>query len=272
MYPDPTHTLSGQLVWIVDVFMKTLAAEGCKRRIGLFSIAIWSRVKRFERRFSALYAQWKAGTLPLRSSASSAVKSLDRGERREAQSEGEAGFDPGAHDAASWERAKQRPMSVLPRTFAWLPRMLPLSGGTLLGGVESLLVNFPEMKAFAAEVPQVGRLLRPICKMAGLKVPDYLALPKRKRVRKKAPSLLSEADEEELRRITARFPDSPAGRSAKRVWRRTFEGKPSDLTKLSAEAFGLCLHPPRDDNCPPAKIGYGGSWPRLPKDYEPPKD
>ena len=64
MFPDPTLTLADQILWIVAVFMKTMAAEGCKRRIGLFSVAIWSRVKRFERRFLALYAEWKAGTLP----------------------------------------------------------------------------------------------------------------------------------------------------------------------------------------------------------------
>ena len=64
MFPDPTLTLADQILGIVAVFMKTMAAEGCKRRIGLFSVAIWSRVKRFERRFLALYAEWKAGTLP----------------------------------------------------------------------------------------------------------------------------------------------------------------------------------------------------------------
>ena len=116
--------------------------------------------------------------------------------------------------------------------------MLPSSAATLAGGVDSLLRNFPEMQAFAAEVPQVGRMLRPICKMAGMKPPDYLALPKRKRVRKKQASRLSEADEEELRRITARFADTPAGRRAKRVWRRMFEGKPVDLTKLPAVVLG----------------------------------
>ncbi len=139
--------------------------------------------------------------------------------------------------------------------------------------MESLLLNFPEMQAFAAEAPQVGRLLRPICKMAGMQLPDYLALPKRKRVRKKkeAPRL-SEADEAELRRITARFPDTPPARAAKRVWRRMFEGKPVDLTKLSATALGYVMHPPRDDNCPPPEIGYGGRRPRLPKDYVPPQD
>ena len=69
------------------------------------------------------------------------------------------------------------------------------------------------MKAFVAEVPQAGRMLRPICKMAGLKPPDWLALPKRAVRKKKEPPRLSEADEAELRRITAWFPDSPAGRT-----------------------------------------------------------
>jgi hypothetical protein len=64
MLPDPTLTLADQMFWIVDVFVKTMAPEACKRRIGLLSIALWSRVKGFERRFLALYAQWKAGTLP----------------------------------------------------------------------------------------------------------------------------------------------------------------------------------------------------------------
>ena len=231
MYPDPTLTLAGQLFWIVDVFMKTLAAEGCKRRIGLFSLAIWSRVKVFERRFSALYAMWKAGTLPKPQARAAATPhpnpppqgGREPGAKSAGGASAGAAFDPAACDAASMERARTRPASVLPRAFAWLPRMLPLSGGALLGGVESLLLNFPEMKEFAAACPQVGRMLRPVCKMAGMRPPEWLALPKRKRVRKKDNSRqLSEADEEELRRITARFPDSPAGRSAKRVWRRMF--------------------------------------------------
>jgi hypothetical protein len=252
---DPTLTLADQLIWIVDLCLKTLAPEACKRRIGWLSGAIWNRVRRFEREFCALYAMWKAGTLPpLRSSESSAVKRLDRGERREAPREGTGAVK-------------------LPRGFAWMHKILPMSAGTLLGGVESLLLERAEMKAFVAEVPQAGRMLRPICTMVGMKPPEWLALPKRRRVRKKAPSLLSEKDEAELRRITALFPDIPAGRAAKRVWRRMFEGKPVDLTKLSAVALGLVLHAPRDGNCPPPEIGYGGrSFPRLPKDYVPPKD
>jgi hypothetical protein len=146
--------------------------------------------------------------------------------------------------------------------------MLPGGAGALTGGVDSLLHNFPEMKAFAAECPQVGRLLRPICRMAGIKPPDYLALPKRKRARTGGASLrLPEADEDELRRLTARFPDTPAARSAKRALRRMFAGLPVDVTRLSAVALGYFLHPPRDGNCPPPEIGYGRRRWRPPKDY-----
>jgi hypothetical protein len=49
-------------------------------------------------------------------------------------------------------------------------------------------------------------------------------------------------------------------------------GKPIDLKKFKPEAYGWYVHPPRDGNCPPPKIGYGGRLRPLPKDYKPPKD
>ena len=51
--------------------------------MGLFQIAILTRVKRFERRFCALYSLWKTGRLPqapLRPSASFAVERVNCGE------------------------------------------------------------------------------------------------------------------------------------------------------------------------------------------------
>ena len=276
MFTNPGFTLGDQIFWMVDLFCKTMAAEGCKRRIGLFSVAIWSRVKRFERRFLALYAEWKAGTLP----KARGVRAKDTSPRPSPHSgEGACGtggagaavFDPGAHDAASFEWAKQRPASVLPRGFAGLRSLVPMGAGTLASMLGPLLTEHPEMRAFVTEAPQAGRMLRPICEMIGLKPPEWLMLPKRVR-KKKEPPRLSETDEAELRRITAWFPDSPAGRRGKRIWRRMFEGKPVDLTKVSAVVLGLVLHAPRDGNCPPPEIGYGGRWPRLPKDYVRPKD
>ena len=49
-------------------------------------------------------------------------------------------------------------------------------------------------------------------------------------------------------------------------------GKPIDPKKIGAVAFGYTLHWPRDGNCPPPEIGYGGRWRKPPKDYKPPED
>ena len=49
-------------------------------------------------------------------------------------------------------------------------------------------------------------------------------------------------------------------------------GKPIDPRKIGAVAYGYVLHWPRDGNCPPPEVGYGGRWRRPPKDYKPPKD
>ena len=49
-------------------------------------------------------------------------------------------------------------------------------------------------------------------------------------------------------------------------------GKPIDPRKIGSVAYGYVLHWPRDGNCPPPEIGYGGRWRRPPKDYKPPQD
>ncbi len=126
-----------------------------------------------------LYAQWRAGTLPkarvpLGSSASAAVKGWERGE---AQSEEDA--PPPQASPASAGEGEVRPASELPRAVAWLYKLAPMSAGTLASMLGPLVSEHAEMKAFLAEVPQAGRLLRPICSMVGVKPPDWLALPKR---------------------------------------------------------------------------------------------
>ena len=75
-----------------------------------------------------------------------------------------------------------------------------------------------------------------------------------------------------LGRLTARFSDAPLARSAKRALRRMFAGLPVRLERMSAVARGYFVHPPRDDNCPPPEIGYGGRWRPLWNDYVPGKE
>jgi len=65
----------------------------------------------------------------------------------------------------------------------------------------------------------------------------------------------------------------PAKEQAEDAVRRSeASGKPIDVRKFSAEAYGWLVHPPRDGNCPPPKIGYAGRRRRPPKDYVPPQD
>src|SRR6185369_4326053 len=124
---------------------------------------------------------------------------------------------------------------------------------------------------------QIGRVLRPFCHILGLEVPVELRLPKRARVRKKdtpTPALPRLAGEganggchaKRRRRRTPREVAADAIRESERT------GKPIDPKKMGAVAFGYTLHWPRDGNCPPPEIGYGGRRRRPPKDYRPPKD
>jgi len=65
----------------------------------------------------------------------------------------------------------------------------------------------------------------------------------------------------------------PPREQAEDAMRRSMaSGKPIDLKKFRPEAFGWWAHPPRDANCPPPRIGYGGRLRPLPKDYKPPPD
>jgi hypothetical protein len=77
MPTDPALSLTAQLFWAVDCFCKMMAPEACRRRMGALSFAIYTRVKGFERRFSSLYAMWKAGTLPKARSAGAVVSNRE---------------------------------------------------------------------------------------------------------------------------------------------------------------------------------------------------
>jgi hypothetical protein len=261
MFNNPGLTLSDQIFHIVELFLKVMAAEACKRRIGLQSGALWTRMRRLQQRFMALYAQWKAGTLPSpRSSAGPAVeKGCNRGGRGGTQRKE---VEPGVAMSVC-------PASILPRGVAWMRKLLPLSAATLASSLEPLFGGHPEIQGFISEVPQAGRVLRPMCRMVGLKVPEWLALPRRKKDTSPRPSPQS-GEGEVKERSRRRTPREVAKAAIERSLRT---GKPIDPTKIGAVAYGYVLHWPRDGNCPPPEVGYGGrSFPRTPKDYVRPKD
>ena len=154
--------------------------------------------------------------------------------------------------------------------------LAPLTGQQCVG---SLCVAWeePEMAEFYAAAPQLGRILRPLAHMIGAPVPVWLRLPKRVRVRRSAKQRWAEAHHTALRdeRSALIVPNRrlpPREQAEDAIRRSEASGKPIDLKKFEPEAYGWFVHPPRDGNCPPPKIGYAGRRRRPPKDYEPPRD
>src|SRR5215472_14242411 len=167
MYPAITPAWYMQR--ILEMFWVTMPREACHIRFGALSCALWGRVKKLIGRFCALYALWKAGTLPkVRASA----RAVAPPPPRPSPVKGEGELHP-------VDAGRIRPASVLPRGLRWMQGMLPQSAGVLAAHVSVLVESHPEVKVFVAECPQVGRVLRPLCRLAGLTAPDYLRLPKR---------------------------------------------------------------------------------------------
>jgi hypothetical protein len=163
-----------------------------------------------------------------------------------------------------------------PRGRAWVVRQLvPLTGPQCVGTL-CLAWEEPEMAAFYAAAPQVGGILRPLAHMIGAPLPAWLKLPKHARDpelrrRQRATGASRRRDERnEMIIPNRRLP--PPEQVEDAVRRSEAHRKPIDVTRFTAVAYGQFVHPPRDGNCPPLKIGYGGRRRRPPKDYVPPKD
>ncbi|MCX7375441.1 MAG: hypothetical protein NTY94_01735 [Alphaproteobacteria bacterium] len=113
----------------------------------------WNRTGRALRRVAVLYQAWIAGTLQ----------------------------PPRPHARTTREATPQpRPSPLrLPRGFAWLnhraPEIVPAAG------MLDILVQEPELRRFATEVPRAARLLRPLCHALGIGPPPELRLPPRPR-------------------------------------------------------------------------------------------
>jgi hypothetical protein len=119
------------------------ARAGRDRALAALVLVVWGRLGRMAQRFERLVAQWRARTLPL------------------AQEPRAGGARPG----------RERKTSDGPR--------LPDGPGWLVGYVRDVAVygsqlehflSGEECKRFLAEVPQAGRIVRPLLRMLGVGV------------------------------------------------------------------------------------------------------
>ena len=138
---QPALGLSRRLAQIIEGLCGALAARMAKdRNAAPVLFVVWTRLRRLAR-FEKLVADIRAGRGP---AVRDRLESLP-------QLPGLLGSPP----------------PPLPREFGWLLRVAPESVA-YAGQVEYLLAD-PEMKALLAGSPQARRLLRPLCRMLGIR-------------------------------------------------------------------------------------------------------
>jgi hypothetical protein len=240
--------LADRFATMMEELCKALSEEARTRRLaGPLLLLIWRRLRRIRLGFAALAARFAAGT-------------LCRAPTRRADA------PPRPADAPP---RPPPPRDPLPRYVWWLVKLVPGAGGwhTELQN----LMEHPEMTALvAAAAPQARRILGPLCRMMGVKLPPCLQVPRRPRVRKDpSPQPWSASQPKPSRgegEERPSRPSTPREQAEDAVRRSLATGKPIDPRKLSAVAYGYVLHPPRNDSCPPPEIGYARARP-LPRDY-----
>jgi hypothetical protein len=137
---------------LIEGACRVVAAQSAGGRLaGPLIMLIWGRLRRLGARFAGLVARIRAGTLPLVAAA-----------RR---------------PASARPACTPRPPPLLPRCFAWLARLVPEVNP--YGAELYTLLSDPEMAALVCAAPQMGGILRPLCRMLGVKSMPGLLLPRR---------------------------------------------------------------------------------------------
>jgi hypothetical protein len=125
---------------------------------------IWRRLRRMSRRFAAILARFRAGTL--------------------AQAGPQAGTPPEAGSAPRSPAAAPTAGSPRPhepsRRSGWVIHAVSWFVMMRHYELEEMLED-PEMAAQVAGAPQLGSVLRPLCRMLDVKPPAWLRLPRRAR-------------------------------------------------------------------------------------------
>ena len=154
MFASPLPAPADRFASILDGLCRAVAVHAHRNALARpLLVLFYSHLRRMVVRLANLAVRVRNGTLPAR--------------RRPC--------------AASSRPASPRPARVprpprLPRGFAWVPRLVPEANG-YASQLRHLLAE-PEMAALLAAAPQAGRILRPLCRMLGIRpLPGPLAPP-----------------------------------------------------------------------------------------------
>ena len=152
--PLPT-CLADRLGLIIQALCGAIAARMAKHgdAAPLLFLA-WTRLRRLAVRFEKLMADVRSGRVAAAPAAGDRVECL-----------------PQLPGLPAWPSPYR-----VPRGFGWLLRLAPASAA-YAGQVEYLLAD-PEMKALAAGWPQAARMLRPLCRMLGIRPGPEFSAPR----------------------------------------------------------------------------------------------
>ena len=116
------------------------------RALEALLVGVWQRMSRMAQRFERLVGRWRAGRLPPA--------------RARAASESRQGVA---------DRAPVAARVRMPSGPGWL--LAHMQEAAQFGAQMQHFLSDAEVLAFLAEVPQAGRIVRPLCRMLGLPVP-----------------------------------------------------------------------------------------------------
>ncbi len=219
-------TLPHHLATIVLAIRTALSAYTSRSRAHSdLLLLVWTRVGRTAARLERLFTLWQQGTLkPPRPRPASSIPA-------------KATPDPATPEPTQGARTLGL---RLPRAKGWLIRLIPEAAPA--GGQLESFIHRPDVAEFVAQVPRAGRHLRPLCRMQGLALPDYLTLPtcRRKqrppRARKPRPWPLKDFPPYLRRAIRAWRNPSPAPEPARVI---TPAAPPASPSPLGPQGFDI---------------------------------
>ena len=169
-------TILEHLVAVIAVLHRAMGVHVRANRQddSVLGLAYW-HADRIRQRFIKLYTSWTNGTLkpprqrkPLASLPSRSCA-------------GGAGGGPTVPETQPTPGLPIKPKA--PRKKGWVTHLAPPCAEA--GGWLSYFLQREDMPAFLKAVPRAGRLLRPLCQMLGVQLPEYLKLPPRPRTPRK---------------------------------------------------------------------------------------
>ncbi len=154
MPPAAPKTPAARFARLIAALCEAVAARASgPARPGLAGplvILIWTRLRRMARRVERIAARLAAGPLP-----------------------------PPRRRLATPRRTAAPPYQRLPRGRAWLVRLAPAAA--FGAGQLQALLDDPAVQTLTEAAPQIGRTLRPLCRMLGVSLPPFLRLPSQAR-------------------------------------------------------------------------------------------